>query len=179
MKYLTQLFVTGFITFNALTVFAEQVVQTPIASHKKWTANIVSGHNGWGTEACVASTSLVDAVLEVYAEKIDGTYTEPTVQMLFKEQKQVYSAEVSTDKGQKWTFTLANAPLDPNLQAVMARLKDREVIVATLKQANSFTVKLRDVKNKTITQALFSLSGSSKTIDALTKNCDLKFETIP
>jgi hypothetical protein len=179
MKYLTQLFVTGLIVCNTLPVFAEQIVTTPIASNKKWTANMVSGHTAWGTEACVASTTLTDAVLEVYAEKVNGVYTEPTVQMLFKEPSQVYSAEVSTERGQKWTFTLANTPVDPQMQAVMARLKDREEIILALKQANSFTVKLRDVKNKSFKQAEFSLSGSSKTIDALVKGCELKFETIP
>ena len=140
---------------------------------------MVSGHNAWGTEACVASTLLADATLEVYAEKVGGIYTEPTVQILFQEPNQVYSAEISTEKGQKWTFTLANAPLDPNMQAVLARLKDREAILTALKQANSLTVKLRDVKGKSFKQAVFSLSGSSKTIDALIKGCDLKFETIP
>lgn len=178
MKQITQIVIAILMVLNVFSAQAQEVVTEKIAENKKWIANKVSGHSAWSTEACVASTKGDFSLLEVYAEKVGELFTEPTVQILFSVPKQVYSAEVTIDNGAKWIFTLANAPAEPEMQAVLARLKDREAIVTALRKANTVNVKLRDVKGKTIKPLVFSLSGSSKTIDAQVKACSLNFETI-
>ena len=163
------------------SAFAAEV-STPIVTSKKWTASKVTGHAAWNTEACIATTpsaTTLNSYLEVYSEKTGELYAEPTVQIIFKQPKQVYSADVNTEKGTKWSFTLASAPVDPALQAVMARLADREAIIKALRSDKTLTVKLKDVKGKLIVAMQYSLSGSSAALDAQFKACDLKFEAIP
>jgi hypothetical protein len=154
---------------------AETVVES-ISTLKQWSAYTLTGHSAWNTEACIASTpGGTDSILEVYAEKAGLTFTEPTVQILFSGVPQTFSAELTTGGVKKWSLTLASPTQDPDLQAVMARLNDRENIVAALKRDNTATVKIRDAKNKVLKTIQFSLSGSSKTIDAEIAKCDLKF----
>lgn len=179
MKKLTSILLAGILV--SLSAQAVEVA-TPIITSKKWVANTITGHTAWNTDACVASTlstTTADSILEIYSEKTGELYAEPTIQVVFKEAKQVYSADVITDKGAKWTFTLASAPVDPELQSVMARLKDREAIIKALKSDSAFTVKLKDVKGKAIKSMQYSLSGSSKAIDEQFKACSLKFEVVP
>jgi hypothetical protein len=174
------------VILSALSARAEEVV-SPIVTNKKWIAKTVSGHSAWNTEACLATTPLAAKAssstttassLEVYSEKTGAIYAEPTVQILIKQPKQVYFAEVNTDKGAKWTFTLAGVPVDPYVQAVMARLKDREAVVAALRNDSTLTLRLKDNKGKTIDTLQYSLSGSAKAIDEQFKSCGLKFDVI-
>jgi hypothetical protein len=154
---------------------AETVVDS-IATIKQWSAYTLTGHSAWNTEACIASTpGGSDSILEIYAEKAGSAYTEPTVQILFSGTPQAFSAELTTGGLKKWSLTLASPTQDLNLQALMARLNDRENIVAAIKRDNTATVKIRDVKNKVLKTIQFSLSGSSKTIDAEIAKCELKF----
>ncbi len=179
MIYLVQIIFVSFLGLQ--NAFAEPVV-TPVLTSKKWTVQTVTGHSAWNSESCIATTpssTTADSVVEVYSEKVGDLYAEPTVQVLFKEPKQVYSAEVNTDKGTKWTFTLASVAVDPELQVVMARLKDREAIIKSLKSDSTLTVKLRDAKGKAIKTMQYSLSGSSKGIDGQFSHCALKFEEVP
>jgi len=160
---------------------AQEVVTEKILDNKKWSANKVTGHSAWGTEACTALTLSGAAALEVYAEKTDAGYTEPTVHALFEEPAQVYSAELSVPgvAGAKWSLQLATEPLDANMQAVMVRMKDRAAIIEAIKKQNSMNLRLNDYKNKKIKDIPFSLSGSSKTVDEQFKKCELKFEALP
>jgi len=181
MKTMKLIFVATTTVLMGLSALAAEV-STPITTSKKWTASKVTGHAAWNTEACLATTpsaTTLDSYLEVYSEKAGQIYGEPTIQVIFKQAKQVYSADVNTDKGTKWTFTLASAPVDPSLQAVMARLSDRESIIKALRSDKTLTVKLKDVKGKQIVVMQYSLSGSSGALDAQFKACDLKFQPIP
>lgn len=166
------------LTFIVSAANAAETVTEKISTNKKWSAYTLAGHAAWTGEACVASTLGDKAILEVYAEKSPAGYVEPTVQVLFSGVPNVYSAEVSTDASQKWQMTLASTPADPTLLAMMSRLGDRQKMIDSLKQHNTFTVKLKDIKNKVVKQLSFSLSGSSKTIDEQMKKCVLKFEEV-
>lgn len=165
----------------AQTVRAETIVET-ITQSKKWTAVKVDDHSAWGTSACLASTlgDSNNSVLEVYAEKIpSGDFAEPTVQVLFAVGAQeVFSADASTDNGKKWSFTRASTPKDPTMQALIARINDRNAIVDALKQQNTFTVKLKDAKGKVVSTLKFSLSGSSKTIGGQFSSCKISFDSL-
>lgn len=160
---------------------AETIVET-ITQNKKWTAVKVDDHSAWGTSACLATTlgDSNNSILEIYSEKISsGDFTEPTVQVLFAVGTQeVFSAEATTDNGKKWNFTRASTPKDPNVQALMARIDDRSTIVDALKKQNTFTLKLKDAKEKAVSTLKFSLSGSSKTIDSQLSSCKISFDSL-
>lgn len=178
MKSLSILLISIFVS----TVFAETVIEK-IAENKSWVANKIDQHNAWNTSSCVASTQGKSAVLEIYAEKMaDGiTYAEPTVQVLFSAadvKEEAFSAEASTNAGKKWTFTRASTSQDPNTHVLLAKLKDRAEIIDRIKKDSSFTLKLKNVKGKTIVDLKFSLSGSSKTVASLTEVCKLTFDTL-
>lgn len=156
-----------------------ETVTEKIATSKSWSSYILTDHSAWGSEACIASTSTADSILEVYSEKTSSVFTEPTVQILFANiPVEVYSADVSTGALTRWFFTKASSPNDPSLQAVIARLGDRQAILAALKKGNTVTVKLKDVRNKLVKTMQFSLSGSSKGIDSQFAKCGLKFEEL-
>lgn len=178
MKLISILFVSLFVG----SVFAETVAEK-IAENKNWIANKIDTHTAWNTSSCVASTLGTNAVLEVYAEKTtDGaTYAEPTVQVLFAHanvKEEAFSAEATTDAGKKWIFTRASTSQDPNTHVLLAKLKDRAEIIDRIKKDNSFTVKLKNVKGKTISDLKFSLSGSSKTVTSQFDSCKLSFDTL-
>lgn len=177
MKYILILFALSF----AQTTFAETIVET-IAENKKWIANKIDNHSAWTTSACVASTlgDSNNSILEIYAEKLNtGEYAEPTIQLLFAAgAKEVFSGEASTENGKKWNMTRASTPIDPNVQALIARIDDRDTMVDNIKKYNTFTVKLKDVKGKTISTLKFSLSGSSKTVSSQFENCQLSFDVL-
>lgn len=170
-----------FLTVLTTTTHAETVVEK-IAENKQWIANKIDSHNAWNTSSCVASTLGTSAVLEIYSEKVtDGTYAEPTVQILFAAaslKEEAFSAEASTDSGKKWVFTRASTALDPNTHVMLAKLKDRAEIVDRIKRDNSFTLKLKNVKGKNIADLKFSLSGSSKTVNSQIESCALTFDTL-
>lgn len=155
-------------------------VQTEeIGGSKDWSAYKVTGHSAWGKEACVASTSKDEARLEVYAEKAtDTAFTEPTVQVLVTDvEEQVYSATLETNKGKRISLTLASQAAEEGMQVVMARLKDRASFIRSLRRDSTVRVKLRNLKGRTMKSYLFSLRGSSKTINAQFESCDLTFNT--
>lgn len=174
MKTMMTTLILSVLTFQA---HAETVTET-VATNKQWGSYLVQDHSAWATEACVAATLVPDAALEVYAEKVDNEYTEPTVQVIFTNMPEVYSAEVYSSALSRWTFTRASHPQDPALQVVLARLKDREDLITKLKRDNGLTVKLKDAKGKLVKTLQFSLAGSSKTIDAEFKHCGLKFQDL-
>lgn len=164
---------------SVLTIQAHaEVVTEKVTTNKEWGAYLVQDHSAWATEGCVAATLVPDALLEVYAEKVDNEYAEPTVQVIFTNMPQIYSAEVASSALSRWTFTKASHPQDPSLQVVLARLKDRQEVIDKLKRDNGLTVKLKDIKGKLVKTLQFSLAGSSKTIDAEFKRCGLKFQEL-
>ncbi len=178
MKNLSVLLISVFVG----SVFAETVAEK-IAENKSWIANKIDMHNAWNTSSCVATTLGSNAVLEVYAEKMaDGaTYAEPTVQVLFAHanvKEEAFSAEATTDAGKKWIFTRASTSQDPNTHAMMAKLKDRAEIIDRIRKDNTFTLKLKNVKGKSISDLKFSLSGSSKTVTSQFEGCKLSFDTL-
>jgi hypothetical protein len=155
---------------------AAETVVDKIAANKTWSSYTLTGHSAWNKEACIASTlGGKDSILEVYAEKTSGGYTEPTVQVLFSNVPQAFSADVITSAVKKWNFLLGSPTQDPTLQAVVARLGDRQDIITALRNDNGVIVKIRDSKGKLLKTLNFSLSGSSKTIDAQATKCQLKF----
>lgn len=165
------------VLFSVGLASAEEVVTEEIINFKKWSAYKMTGHSAWGTEACIASTSGRDSIVEIYAEKVAEGYTEPTIQVLFSGvEEQVYSATIETDKGGRKLMTLASTPAAEGMQAVMARLKDRDSLILAIRRYNTLTVRLRNVKGRTIQRLRFSLSGSSKTIKTQFESCGLKFE---
>jgi len=175
------LFKITIITLLSLNVsFAEETKTEEISKLRKWSSYKVQNHSAWGNEACVASTQTKDAILEVYAEKVNETdFTEPTVQMVFSGiEEQVYSAVIWTDKIRRVSMTLASQSLTEGTQAVVARLSNRSNIIKALRAHNTANVRLLDAKGKSIKRFRFSLSGSSKTIAAQFKACELKFEEL-
>jgi hypothetical protein len=179
-------------TIALATILALQTVQVfgaTISSSKSWSAARESQHWAWNEPSCRAATlsSNKKSVLEVYAERRNGVYTEPTVQFVTK-----YSAYpvkfykvklVITSKGQNYTkyLSLVNRPgQNPDQRVAIAKLGDREQLVNLLKAGSSVKATFYGSKNNGILfrEQTFSLSGSSATINNMMSACNTKFNTI-
>lgn len=177
MKMILSILILSFAT----PCYSEVVVEK-IAENKKWVAQKLDSHNAWNTSSCSSSTLGINSVLEIYAEKMpDSTYAEPTIQAIFSKsslKEEVFSGEATTESGKKWAMTRASTPADPNSYVLIAKLADRAVLIDRLKKDNSMTISLRNAKGKFIVGHKFSLSGSSKTIEAQFASCLLSIDAI-
>lgn len=161
-------------------VFAE-VVTEKISENKKWVAQKIDNHNAWNTSSCSSSTLGNASLLEVYSEKTtSGAYGEPTVQVSVAKtsfKQEPLSGELLSNSGKKWSLTRASTPTDPNSYLFLVRVGERGDIIAAIRRDNTMSVRLRDAHNQVVLQLPFSLSGSSKTVDAQFLSCQLSMDS--
>ena len=179
-------------TIALATLLALQTVQVfgaTISSSGKWSAVTENQHWAWKRESCRAATLSTNkkSVLEVYSEKRDGVYGEPTVQ--FISSKKAYPVNfyrvklVITSKGREYTrnLRLVNRPgQDGDKRIAIANLAEREQIVDLLKAGSTVKATFYGSTNNRIIfrDQTFSLSGSSKTISNMMSACNTKFNKI-
>lgn len=160
-----------------------------ITSSGDWSAARESSHWGWKKPSCRAASlsSNKKSVLEVYTERSNGVYREPTVQFVTRYNSypvRFYKVKLKINvKGKEHTryLSFVNRPgQDPSIRIAMAKLDEREDIVNLLKAGRSVKASFIGSSNNTVLfrEQSFSLTGSSATINSMMSSCNTKFNTI-
>lgn len=165
-----------------LAAAAAPTVTRDLGTNGNWKTAIVSGHDLWGKDACLASTVSKEgpSTLEIYAEKEDGqeTFVEPTVQIVARNETGfVRAVATDEDRGAQIHLTLAANANEPASLGLLARIDDRSKLIAMIKKSNELRVQLINEKNKVTKTLRFSLKGSSKATDAAFAGCGLAVST--
>lgn len=163
----------------SLSAQAAQVVDKDLVSSGNWKSALISQHNLWKKNACLAYTKATDGAvgLEVYAEQLNDNkdaYTEPTVQVVLGPKDTGFLRGVITsDTGTALHLTLASTTDTPPALGLLARIDDRKKIIDLLRRASTVKVQLVNAKGKATKTYTFSLKGSTKVIDGAIAACKL------
>ena len=156
---------------------ASQVVyaaDVEIITSKNWSAFKTTSAS-LGSDACVASTQLVDQTTGLVAElsvvkklNTDGTYSSPFVTVgNAGAVAPIYGGNLKTDKTKAFSLTLWQN-VDPGV-SLLSRYNDNANVIKALRNDNTVVVNMVGPNQKIALP--FSLSGSSKVIAEMDKVC--------
>jgi hypothetical protein len=172
----------------ALIFLAQTAIASPsdesISQSGDWQANVVSNDLFWQKPACVASTTAADGIssLEViafYDEKTEK-FTEPTVHIITSFDFSFFQVEAIADNNNNWRFDLLPVALpqdqlgEEKMVGARALFDDREDLTRILRQRNWVNARYFDSQGE-VKNIRFSLRGSSNTIGAMFRHCQLQF----
>lgn len=169
--------ILGIVVLVSNSAFSDEAVKEVILTQGKWQAAKITDSAIFRKNACVAQTQTAtkDATLQVYAEEVSpGNYTELTVQVIARKPLGTFYRAIMVDDGERAKYHLplaSKVDQATGTRAVMTRLKDRRGAIEMIKKADTIDVNFYDEKAKMIKNVEFSLSGSSKTVDAVIQNC--------
>jgi len=155
-----------------------QKVEKDLGTNGDWKGALVTEHNLWKKNACIAFAKSPDggSFIELYAEQAGdtrGSFVEPTVQLVTKEANFVRGT--LSDSTNKESYQLVLAPTREQKPALglITRLGDRQKVVAMLKRASGAKVQLLNAKGQVLKTLTFSLKGSTKAIEGAFSACKL------
>ncbi len=142
--------------------------------YRDWAGAIMSTHDFWGENACVAYTLADDGVsrLEVMSLFDGEGYTEPTIQIV-SPYTEVYFEVLVETVGKSSVFSLLplfSSVADSDMTAAVVNVDEREALLKALVAKSRVIAKYVDSQG-VVKEVKFSLMGSSATIKQTFNHC--------
>lgn len=150
-----------------------------ISTLRQWTAEVVSVHSVWQKPACLSYTKSQDeeSTLEVisFYDEESKQFTEPTINILTPFEVSFFEVVVEIDGISDDFSFLPVLPDTDSLEVVGARalFDDRQDLVESLRRRNRVTANYLDATGE-VKSIVFSLSGSSQTLQSQFEACGLE-----